>query len=349
MRHLKMEMGLRLARTLAGTAEGLTLDEMAIELGVSRRTAERIRDALAAVVDVDEVFDGRRKRFRVAGGLDTFMHAPTAAELVALDAGSAALRSLGSADTANALVRLGDKLSAALPMRVRRRLSPDHAALRSTQTIASRSGPRPRLDPSLIPAVQHAIMAGTSLHFKYIAQDDDDATPRHVHPWGLLYGGLGYVVGPVSGSDRPLLWRLDRISAVVEGRSCRPPPSEFDLPRWAASAVGVYREPSQDVILRFSADVAGDIHAYQFHADQTVSTLPDGAVQVSFTAGGMLELAHDLFAWAATVEIMSPPALRTMLTDLLEESLAHHRRTPRDKLAEPLTDAEGSGPARARG
>src|SRR5437763_10905422 len=37
---------LRLGRRLAGTSEGLTLDEMGHEAGVDRRTAERMRDAL---------------------------------------------------------------------------------------------------------------------------------------------------------------------------------------------------------------------------------------------------------------------------------------------------------------
>ena len=46
MRHEKAGRLLELARMLAATAEGLTLDEMAERLGVGRRTAERMRDAV---------------------------------------------------------------------------------------------------------------------------------------------------------------------------------------------------------------------------------------------------------------------------------------------------------------
>ena len=42
MRHEKATRLLDLARMLAGSAEGMTLDEMASALGVGRRTAERI-------------------------------------------------------------------------------------------------------------------------------------------------------------------------------------------------------------------------------------------------------------------------------------------------------------------
>ncbi len=42
MRHDKARTLVELARALAGSAEGLTLDEMAASAGVDRRTAERI-------------------------------------------------------------------------------------------------------------------------------------------------------------------------------------------------------------------------------------------------------------------------------------------------------------------
>jgi predicted DNA-binding transcriptional regulator YafY len=47
MRYEPSQRLLRLALMLAGTRTGLTLNEMARELGVTRRTAERLRDGLA--------------------------------------------------------------------------------------------------------------------------------------------------------------------------------------------------------------------------------------------------------------------------------------------------------------
>ena len=49
MRYAPSERLLRLARHLAATRTGLTLDEMAKELEVGRRTAERLRDSLISV------------------------------------------------------------------------------------------------------------------------------------------------------------------------------------------------------------------------------------------------------------------------------------------------------------
>ena len=82
MRHEKAQMVLQLARALAASAEGMTLDEMAMELGVGRRTAERARDAVRAVFpQLEEMEDGPAKRFRIVGGFDGFLHSPTTEEL----------------------------------------------------------------------------------------------------------------------------------------------------------------------------------------------------------------------------------------------------------------------------
>ena len=85
MRLEKATALLELARALAGSAEGLSLDEMATCARVDRRTAERMRDALRLLFpQLEELVDGRTKRFRIPGGLDGFAQAPTPDELAEL-------------------------------------------------------------------------------------------------------------------------------------------------------------------------------------------------------------------------------------------------------------------------
>src|SRR5665213_2434356 len=81
MRHEKAEILLKLARSLAASAEGMTLDEMAREAGVGRRTAERMRDALWALFpQMEEMADPPTKRFRIPQGLDGLFQNPSAEE-----------------------------------------------------------------------------------------------------------------------------------------------------------------------------------------------------------------------------------------------------------------------------
>ena len=79
---------------MAASAEGLTLDEMARESGVGRRTAERMRDAVLALYPAaEEVSDPPTKRWRIRGGLSAFEQAPTTTELVELSKAAQGLRS----------------------------------------------------------------------------------------------------------------------------------------------------------------------------------------------------------------------------------------------------------------
>src|ERR1700754_4817118 len=97
MRHEKAGRLLEAARMLAGTAEGLTLDEMADRLGVGRRTVERMRDAVREVFpQLEEVEDPPTRRFRIPSGLDGLFQAPSADELVALRTAADSLAASGA-------------------------------------------------------------------------------------------------------------------------------------------------------------------------------------------------------------------------------------------------------------
>jgi hypothetical protein len=69
MRYEPSQRLFRLARSLAASRTGLTLDEMAAELEVGRRTTERLRDSLADIFPQLECWDDEEKmrRWRLPG------------------------------------------------------------------------------------------------------------------------------------------------------------------------------------------------------------------------------------------------------------------------------------------
>ena len=130
MRKEKLAALVHLARALAGNGDGLTLDEMAAEAGVGRRTAERMRDTLVDLFPtLEEVPDGRQKRFRIPGGVDGFAVAATPEELAEVDHAARALEAQGGTARAALLRSLGAKLKARLREREKARIAPDLEAL----------------------------------------------------------------------------------------------------------------------------------------------------------------------------------------------------------------------------
>jgi predicted DNA-binding transcriptional regulator YafY len=320
MRLEKAAALLDLARALAGSAEGLTLDEMADRAGVDRRTAERMRDRLADLFPQLEVIS--EPRFRIPAGLDGFMQAPTADELAALGSATAELEAEGSVLRAAALRSLEGKMLSALRAPLRRRIAPDLEALLQAEAIAVQAGPRPSEDEAVLGAVREALKAGRALGFRY----EGGSTPgraREVTPYGLLFGRSNYLVA-AEGEGRPRNWRLDRLRDVAVLAQAAARPADFSLQAYADQSFGIYQDDMEDVVLRISARGADSARRWRFHVGQVVRDLPDGRVEVAFRASGMRELAWHLFTWGSDVEIVAPDRLRVLLVEALRSALAAH-------------------------
>ncbi len=324
MRKEKLADLVRLARALAGSGEGLTLNEMAAEVGVNRRTAERMRDTLRNLFPTfQDELDGRQKRFRIPGGIDGFVVAPTPEELTEVDHAARSLELQGGTARANLLRSLAHKLKARLREREKARIEPDLAALMEGEGLVMQAGPRPMVDASVLADLRQALKGRLVCRFDY-ASATGHAYCREVAPCGLLYGRTYYLVGIERGKRDPVLYRLDRVAELKLGEACGPVPTGFDLRRFAARSFGSFQEPPEAIVLRFAPDVAADVARFSFHPDQTIDGEPGGGRIVRFTAGGLRELAHHLFTWGTAVEVVAPERLRTMLVADLRAALEKH-------------------------
>jgi predicted DNA-binding transcriptional regulator YafY len=324
MRHEKAARLLDLARMLAGSAEGLTLDEMARALEVGRRTAERMRDAVwAAFPQMEVVEDPPTRRFRIPAGLDGLFQTPTAEELAALRTAADSYRASGAEGRAASLYGLERKLLSALRGAARRRVAPDVEALVQAETIAVHAGPRPYEDEAALAAIRTAIKGLSALSFRY----DGGSTPgrrREVTPLGILFARSNYLVALEGEDPRPRSWRLDKMQNLAVMDRPAPPPEDFSLQAFADESFGIYHGAVEDVVLRIRPDRAEDALRWRFHSTQTVRPEADGSVIVAFRAAGMLELAWHLFTWGDGVEIVAPAGLRQLMVDELQKALKAH-------------------------
>ncbi len=245
---------LALARELAASAEGLTLDEMAGVVHASRRSAERMRDAVeAAFGPLGRIEDGRKIRFRLAArSLGNFAAAPTAEELTELENAARALEATGAASRAASLRTLRQKIGASLREADRRRLSVDVEAQLRAEAFACAVGPRPLADPAVLGKLREALLAGVQITFNY----GDPPRWRKVVPYGLLFGPRAYLVARAAHRDEPVLFRLDAIHDVKALDEPGAPPADFDLKAYAERSFGVFHEAPEEVVLRFAPSAA---------------------------------------------------------------------------------------------
>lgn len=322
MRHDKAAAVVTLARQMAASAEGITIEEIMRDAGLSRRGAERLRDAVVHLFpQAEEVADPPYKRWRIRGGLSAFEQAPTMLELVELSKAAKALATAGEPSRAAALTGLESKIRAAMRSLVLNRLAPDHEALMRAETIAVQAGPRPSADEAVLALIRQALLSGRPLSFTY-SRPGAEPGSRSVSPCGLMFGRANYLVALDRRAGEIRTYRLDRMSDLVLEEGLASVPQDFDLAAFANRSFGIYQDGVEDVVLEVSAEGADEARAWRWHPTQVVEDRADGGVTVRFTASGMRELAWHLFTWSGQVRIVAPERLKTVMREQLAQATA---------------------------
>ena len=187
-----------------------------------------------------------------------------------------------------------------------------------------RPGPRPIIAAGVLPTLRRAILGMQLVAVRYAAGGEDTAT-RLLCPYGLLYGGRGWLVAHVDGLPEMRLWRLDRIVSVEQTDRGFARREEFSLAAYAAQSFGVFQEKPIDVELRFAPNEADDASGWMFHPAQSMERGSNGSLTVRFRAGGAQEICWHLFTWGTAVAVVKPAGLRRELAGLALEVAAHHR------------------------
>jgi predicted DNA-binding transcriptional regulator YafY len=286
-----------------------------------------MRDAAVALFP-DASFrlgDDRRRYWRIPRGRAASLVRWSAEELAALDAAAQRARRDGRRDHAEALAGVAAKLRGLLDAPTAARVETDLAALTEGEGLATRAGPRPRIDTRLVGELRGAILACHKVRLHYTRRDGA-AVKHKVYPYGFLYGSRHYLVAWSRPAGAHLLYRLPNIERVEVLPEYFERDPEFQLDQFAKRAFGVFQEAPIDVVWRFAPEVAADARQFCFHPDQQTEDQPDGSLLVRFRAGGRLEMAWHLFTWGPHVEIVEPASLRRLLVEELEKALKAHAR-----------------------
>lgn len=326
MRHERLVELVCLAIYLQGSHRGVTIADIQGEFSVSRRTAERMRDAVEAAFGPLEVVDtdsgDRRIHWRLRSrALNPFISI-TPEDLADLEAVAG---SLGRADLAERVSGLVVKLRAASHQHSSEEFDAALEALMEAEGLAMRAGPRESFEEGLLSLVREAVTTYRKIYIRYSSRGTGRRDRQRVCPYGVLYGNRAFLVGRTDQGNKPRLWRLGNISeAQITDEPFEGDPA-FDLRRYAERSFGTFQEEPFDVVLHFDADAAQDAKAFQFHPSQTITENSDDSLTVRFRAGGVEEICWHLVTWGESVTILEPPSLRQRLAAMCASLAAHHR------------------------
>ncbi len=312
---------LRLSVQMQANAEGISIQEICEDYNVSRRTAERMRDAILRVFpQVEELVEGRQKRWRMPPQTTSKLNTPSLEELIALNRGAATAEAQGDLHTASSLLSLSEKLRANLGRKAQLKMEPDLEGLIEADYVAVRPGPREAIPDKTIQLLRTAILTQQKISAYYdikcmgFIQKHHEARSRNVEvgPLGFIMGNGTLHLVAISKNEHQSIKRYE-ISKLRDLKLLEIPferPENFDLEKFSSGAFEIFRSLLRPVEWRFTPAVADIAANYQFHKDQKMIRNEDGSLTVSFITSGVKEMAWHLFRWGDQVEIISSRQLK---------------------------------------
>ena len=96
-------------------------------------------------------------------------------------------------------------------------------------------------------------------------------------------------------SPQQVLKRPYRMRDVCVSDALGLVPADWNLDRWMADSVGIWRDDAVPVALLIKPHAAERGRGWRYHPSQTLEELADGNLRICFRAGGQRELAEHLF------------------------------------------------------
>lgn len=318
MRHENAELLLRIAIEMQGRAAGVGIKDIQqlSDPPMSRRTAERCRDAVLRLFDGHQsewVDDNGLKRWKLNTGLMRALLAPRPDDLASLELARKTLAQSGLTAHAENLSRIASILTAATARTLFS--NPDDALLASTiaEGIAVRPGARIRIDSEVLGVIRSALRQRRVLSVQYRYRTTGTLRSYLLHPYGLVYGQRHYLLAGRGPEAPPRYFVLGGIESADLEPHAAIPPKDFSLTRYLERSFGIWQEEPFDVHWRFSPAVAKDAAEFDFHPTQKISWDDDGSLHVRFRAGGVLEMAWHLATWGDDVSILAPADWQTRI------------------------------------
>jgi len=303
---------------------GITIAELAEETGMGRRTIQRDLNAIhEAGYPLTSEWQEGEKLYRF---LTRFKDVPpisfTLQELMTLSLLRSQLDLLNGTPFLEDMRSVFRKVNSVLPPRLaahmERIAEVSHPLLQGKRDY-SRSA-------EALQVIRHALLHQQSISISYRSTGRSEPASYRVDPYTLLFqkGGI-YLLGYAQNRQALRTFAVERILAVEPGRERFETPEGFHAGQALEGAFGIVAEPPMEVLIRFSPGIAHAIRDRVWHASQSIAEQADGAVLLSFRAGGKMEILSWLLSYGAHAELLEPRELREELGRLAQEAAALYR------------------------
>lgn len=292
---------------------GITLTDIQDELNVSRRTAERLRDAILNIFpQIDEIeTDDREKHWGFTSGYLNGFISFSPEEIATIENIKENLEYKDKKQTVESVVTKLKALS-------RKNITNVEDAIEiilKTEGVAVSQKPNYKVSLEVLETIRQAIKENRKVEVVY-----RDKT-KVLSPYGIIYGSNIHLIAMEANYKKhPYNYVVHKISKIKLLNETFDK-GDFDIKEYASRSFGVFQGEIIDVELLFDAMVQEDVLNHNFHPTQKVTQNPDGTVTVTFKASGTHAIMWHLFKWSDNVKIISPQSLKDEYINWLTKTL----------------------------
>lgn len=298
----------RLQQLLHHAVDGMTVKQLANQLGVSPRTVQRDLVTLQCDMDVPLTQNGRRY-----GIIGTYILPPITFSLhearVLLIAARLFLRYSDEADPHG--ISALERLTRALPPPVAEQIQRCTAALRNK--------PPSKRFIKVLESVTEAWARQRLLRIRYYSRARPVPHEALVEPYLLEASAPGYstyLIGYSRTHDEVRTFKIERIEEAEMLDEVFQRKADARLEDAIANSWGIVwadDEQWEEVHLKFSPAVASRVREATWHPSQRVFPSQDGSCSVVMRLPSLVEIVPWVRSWGPDVQVIKPEALRELI------------------------------------
>jgi predicted DNA-binding transcriptional regulator YafY len=308
----------KIIRTLIASKQGKSVQSLASELACHPRTVYRDLEALQ--VAGFPVYTERHNNKSYWSLLDSAKHAIpipfSIMELMALYFSRDMLKILKDTHFHDSLESLFQKVKATLPSEYLDYLKKIESSLQV--------GVKPYKDYSqfreTIDIINTAIHQRRQIQMTYYAMSRKKISLRLVDPYKLwFFDATFYILAHCHSRKGVRLFAVERIKTLSQTDASFEPPSDFDIDSLLQDSFGAFIGDTVEVIIQFSAQIAGYIQERTWHQSQVLEHQPDGSLLFKVKVAGLQAVKSWILGWGQHALVLKPAELRQ---EILSETQA---------------------------
>ncbi len=302
----------KIIRTLIASKQGKSVQSLASDLACHPRTVYRDLEALQ--VAGFPVYTQRQNNKSYWSLLDSAKHAIpipfSIMELMALYFSRDMLKILKDTHFHDSLESLFQKVKATLPSEYLDYLKKIESSLQV--------GVKPYKDYSqfreIIDTISTAIHNRRQIQMTYFTMSRKKTSRRFVDPYKLwFFDATFYMLAYCHHRKDIRLFAVERIKILTQTDISFEPPSDFDIDSLLQDSFGAYIGDSIEIVIQFSAKIAGYIQERTWHKSQVLETQQDGSLLFKVSVAGLQAIKSWILGWGPHAVVLEPAVLRQQI------------------------------------